>query len=193
MSYKWDPTIICPSDPTATPERIKEYETYYGLKHQIVSLLNPRVIVEIGVRCGYSAWAFLTACPGAKYHGFDAENCSHGGQGGPWTWWAERILSEREFNFEIHAPFDTQDKLLMPVRADFYHIDGDHTAEGVSNDLDICWRAAKPGATLLIDDYDYIPSVKEGVDNWLSKNQVKWEHIPSLRGEILISKPWRRQ
>jgi len=191
MSYEWDSSIICPKDPTATPERIAEYKTHYRVKHGLARECNPQVIVEIGVRCGYSAWAFLTACPDAKYHGFDADNGTHGGQGGPWTWWAEKILAERKFDFEIHAPFDTQDKIAMPVSADFYHIDGDHTVKGVQHDLDICWEAANGGAVLLVDDYDYIDDVKQGVDEWLAaRPEIKWKHVPSLRGEIVIKKDW---
>lgn len=191
MSYEWDSSIICPQDPTATPKRIAEYEKYYRVKYNLAHEHNPAVIVEIGVRAGYSAWAFLSACPKAKYHGFDAENGSHGGQGGPWTWWAEKILKERNFEFQIHADFDTQGVGSMPIAADFYHIDGDHTSAGVAHDLDICWQAANGGAVLVVDDYDYIPEVKKGVDKWLSLTPMaKWRYLPSLRGEIIIRKDW---
>ena len=99
MSYEFDRSIMCPKDPTATSERVKQYEAYYEVKYNIAKEVNPKVIAEIGVRAGYSAWAFLSACPDAKYHGFDAENGTHGGQGGPWLWWANEILADRGFNF----------------------------------------------------------------------------------------------
>lgn len=190
MSYEWDPSIVCPKDPTATPERIADYKAYYKVKHEIVQSVAPSTIVEIGVRAGYSAWAFLSACPDAFYHGFDADNGKHGGQGGPWTWWAEQMLKEHGFNFEIHAPVNTQKLDEMPIKADFYHIDGDHTTSGVKHDMDICLAAASTGGVLLIDDYDYIDTVRYGVDEWLSSHdgEVDFEMIPSFRGEVLVTK-----
>ena len=189
MKYQWDPTIICGQDPTATPERVNQYRTYYRVKYDIVQMVNPKTIVEIGVRAGYSAWAFLTACPDAKYEGFDADNGTHGGQGGPWTWWAKKILSERGFNFKIHTPVNTQNMDKMPISADFYHVDGDHTEKGVIHDLNICFEAALPGASILVDDYEYIETVRNGVDKWIAKNPgISYEIIPSLRGEVLITK-----
>jgi hypothetical protein len=193
MSYRWDPSVICPKDKSATPSRVQQYGPYYGVKHAIASEANPKVIVEIGVRCGYSAWAFLTACPKARYHGFDAENGTHGGRGGPWTWWAEKMLAERGFDFELHVPFDTQKVDRLPARGDFYHIDGDHSPEGVRHDLDICFEDAPAGAVILVDDYDYAEAagVREGVDAWLKDNEgrMEWEHRRSLRGEMIVRKP----
>lgn len=188
MSWEFDRSIICPQDPTATPERIAEYEGIYHQKYDIAKRVNPKVIAEIGVRAGYSAWAFLTACPEAEYHGFDADNCTHGGQGGPWTWWAKKILGERGFNVHIYAPQDTQKMDILPVCADFYHIDGDHTAQGVYHDLCICMKSAHRGSVLLVDDYDYIPDVCKGVNTWLTDfaKKISWECIPTFRGDVCI-------
>ena len=189
MSYQWDPSIVCPKDPTATPERIAQYEQYYRVKHEIAAEVNPSSILEIGVRAGYSAWAFLTACPDALYIGLDAENGMHGGQGGPWGWWAERILSQRKFTFHI-LKMDTQKVEELPASASLFHVDGDHSEEGVFHDLELCFQAARKGAAILVDDYDYeqAPGVRPGVDRWLEerKRDVTWEHRASLRGEILI-------
>jgi len=190
--YSFDEAIVCPKDPTATAERVAQYRESYKTKFDIIKEANPKTIVEIGVRAGYSAWAFLSACPGAKYHGFDADNLTHGGQGGPWTWWAKEMLTERGYDFEIHAPFDTQKAEGLPVVGDFYHIDGDHTDEGVYHDLEICFRDAPLGATLLVDDYDYeqAAEVKQGVDRWIAEHgdSIEWKHVPSLRGEMVIRK-----
>ena len=86
-------------------------------------------------------------------------------------------------------PFDSQAAYRMPVHADFYHIDGDHTTNGVIHDLDICYAAANPGATLLIDDYDHIPAVRRGVDKWLKlHDKLEHKYVKSFRGEIVIVK-----
>jgi len=189
MSYSFKEEIIWPDDPTATPKRISQYRDYYRVKHDIVAEFNPKTIVEIGVRAGYSAYYFLQACPDAKYYGFDADNGTHGGRPKACRW-AEKILSEAGRNFEIYWPFDTQKTEFLPQQGDFYHIDGDHTERGVMHDLDICFNFAPSGALLLVDDYDYIGTVKSGIDLWVTRHaaEIEWEYRKSLRGEILIRK-----
>ena len=81
MSYEFDDSIICPWDITASKRRISQYRNYYKIKYDIAKEADPKRIVEIGVRAGYSAFFFLQACPNAKYFGFDANNGTHGGQG----------------------------------------------------------------------------------------------------------------
>ena len=48
----------------------KVYKLYLT-KHETCKRFNPQKIAEIGVRNGYSAYAFLKACPKASYYGFD--------------------------------------------------------------------------------------------------------------------------
>ena len=192
MAYEFNEGIICPWDKTATPKRIAQYREYYRVKHDIVAELQPKHIIEIGVRAGYSAYYFLQACPTALYTGFDADNGTHGGQRDdkPYIPWAEKILKEAGHNAIVHWPFDTQKHTCLPVQGDFYHIDGDHTTKGVMHDLDICFESAPSGATLLVDDYDYIDTVKVGIDKWLDAHigQVDYQYRKSLRGEMLITK-----
>ncbi|GAF72494.1 unnamed protein product, partial [marine sediment metagenome] len=93
--FKFDESIICPDDPTATPARIKQYHGYYRVKYNICKAAEPKAMAEIGVRAGYSAWAFLQAAPKARFYGIDANNGKHGGKGGEngcfWEW-AKKIL-----------------------------------------------------------------------------------------------------
>ena len=44
---------------------------YYEVKHAIAKRLQPKSICEIGVRAGYSAYAFLSAAPAAEFLGID--------------------------------------------------------------------------------------------------------------------------
>ena len=191
MSYEFNEGIICPWDKTADAKRIAQYRDYYRVKYDIVAELQPKVIIEIGVRAGYSAYYFMQAAPTAKYYGFDADNGTHGGQGPkPYCPWAEKILKEAGYDATIYWPFDTQKASCLPAQGDFYHIDGDHTAKGVMHDLDICFKFAPQGAHILVDDYDYIDTVKTGIDQWVAahKDELTWEYRKSLRGEILITK-----
>ena len=44
-----------------------DWIAYYRLKWAVARVLQPQRILEIGVRFGYSAAAFLNACPNATY------------------------------------------------------------------------------------------------------------------------------
>ena len=199
INFKFDPTIICPEDPTATPERIEGYKSHYATKYLICKLLNPKTIVEIGVRAGYSCWAFFQACPEATIYGFDNNCGEHGGKGGSdgkYKEWAKKLLSDYDFEY-----FDrnTQQSIFLLFRAgrlpsfadgeiDFFHVDGDHTTEGVYHDLKLAMRHLKEGGYILVDDIDYLPQVKEGVTMFLKDYHVESIYIPSFRGEMLIKK-----
>jgi cephalosporin hydroxylase len=190
--YEWRPDIACPWDLTFKKHK-DWYPEYYKIKHDICKRLNPKVIVEIGVRAGYSADAFLQACPEAKYIGYDADNFKHGGkrrrQHPPYMEWAEDHLIDNGYDAIINFPVDTQE-IDEVASADFYHIDGDHTTKGVMHDLDICYNSAPVNAYLLVDDIDSIPGVKAGVDQWIEEHRdsVTDEYIKSYRGELLIQK-----
>ncbi len=54
----------------------------YRIKYQVARAVAPASILEIGVRAGYSAAAFLAACPRARYVGLDKDDGSHGGVAG---------------------------------------------------------------------------------------------------------------
>jgi hypothetical protein len=189
--FKFDEGIICPKDPTATEERIEQYKEYYKIKYKLCKDQNPKIIAEIGVRAGYSAWTFLQACPDAKYIGIDANNGTHGGQGGQggvFFAWAKKILES--YNVEL-MEIDTQKINLLPLKnVDFFHVDGDHAFEGVKHDLSLAYDVINKDGLILVDDITYIDTVKAGVLYWLKQmgNKVKAEFVESLRGEMLIRK-----
>lgn len=189
--FEFDESIVYPNDPSATKERIAQYKEYYPVKYNICKEQNPKVIAEIGVRAGYSAWTFLQACPDAEYIGLDANNGTHGGQGGQdgrYADWAAKILEN--YNTRL-IQVDTQSVNRLDIKnVDLFHVDGDHTSDGVRHDLDLAFRCISKGGLILVDDMSYIPEVRIGVNTWLD---IMWrvvtsEFIPSLRGEMLIRK-----
>jgi len=191
LEFKFDENIIYPKDPTATSTRIVEYKDYYKVKYEICKEQNPRRMAEIGVRAGYSAWTFLQACPNAKYIGIDANNGTHGGQGGQdgsFFKWAEKILDG--YDVEL-IEMDTRSvKALEILDIDFFHVDGDHSTKGVYDDLSLAFETLTDNGMLLVDDITYIREVYTGVHKWLTDHggKVKYEFRPSLRGEMLIWK-----
>jgi predicted O-methyltransferase YrrM len=189
--FEFSESIIYPKDPTANKKRIQQYKDYYKIKYQLCKEQNPKLIVEIGVRAGYSAWTFLQACPNAKYIGIDANNGKHGGQGGKdgsFFKWARRILAD--YDAEL-IEIDTQktDKLKIK-NVDFFHVDGDHTSRGVQHDLDLAYNCLSENGMILVDDITYIADVRDGVYKWLDKmaSEVTSKFVKSLRGEMIIKK-----
>ena len=189
--FNFDENIICPEDPTATYERVQQYKEYYKIKYDICKNQNPKVIAEIGVRAGYSAWTFLQACPTAKYIGFDANNGTHGGQGGQdgkFSKWAAEILKDYDVDL---VELDTQKTNDLKINGvDFFHVDGDHSIKGVQHDLDLAFKVITDTGLIVIDDITYLDTVRHGVYKWVNKmaNEITSEIVASLRGEMLIRK-----
>ena len=183
--WEFKKEAICPQD-VKSVKRYPEYKGYYKVKYNLAYVQEPSTILEIGVRAGYSAYSFLSACPDAKYTGIDAENGTHGGQGGPWMWWAKELLEDYDTTF-IEADSQKMHR-IDGGPFDFIHIDGDHTKEGLLHDLKICWPVLAEGGVIIVDDYDYIKTVKEGVDEFANLPGVVKKYVKSLRGEIIFSK-----
>jgi hypothetical protein len=190
--FVFDPSIMAEDDPLI--KLIKEWEGYCEDKYNIAKSIGPKVIVEIGVRAGYSAWAFLQANPEATYYGLTI-NTGAGGSGGggckPWSYEAEKMLLARGYDIKIQHDFNSQKHDELPVTGDFYHVDADHTARGAYHDIDLCFKSAKAGAYILVDDYNpgLGNGVKSGTDKWVEehKNLVETKHFPdTANGDLLI-------
>src|SRR3954470_23814078 len=78
-----------PDDPLS--HLFPEWVPYYRLKAAIARIIAPTTILEIGVRYGYSARAFLHGQPTARVTGIDLDVESFGGAKSAFTW-AQRIL-----------------------------------------------------------------------------------------------------
>ena len=153
-----------------------------AIRHWIAENIQPEVIIEIGVRCGYSALDFLSACPGATYYGFDNNAGQHGGaEGLKYHEWAVSLLEG--YNATIYPDVDTQSIDELPVKGDFVHVDGDHSYEGCMHDIKL---ARKAGAKwILVDDFDYIKSVRQAVRDSI-KDTDYCEYFDGYHGQVLI-------
>jgi GNAT superfamily N-acetyltransferase len=194
MMFKFDPSIIAIKDPV----RAHNWAKYCECKYQIAKDIKPDVIVEIGVRAGYSAWALLQANPKAMYYGFDANLVQSipSARGGPWSPVAEKMLKSRGYNVKMWHDFNSQTHNNLPVAPDpkqtvLYHIDGEHSVKGVYNDLELCFHNAHVNCFILVDDYNKWPSlvVKQGTDKWIAEHRdlVEVKVFPDTgNGDILI-------
>ena len=198
--------IICPTDKTFNKGRMTlgDYTDILSSKYCFAKLIQPDVIVEIGVRAGYSAWAFLQGCNAKNYIGIDADNGKHGGQGGKdgsYNRWASNLLATTFPNVNLEfIKLDTQTitineldiALGIKSKTLLFHIDGDHTKKGVMHDMDLAatYFGNNRKVYVLIDDTNYINEVQEGVLDWLSfhSNICNIDNIDfnTKRGDYLV-------
>jgi 2-polyprenyl-3-methyl-5-hydroxy-6-metoxy-1,4-benzoquinol methylase len=170
-----------PGDPLIS--LFQEWIPYYRLKFAIAKVLQPKAILEIGVRFGYSANAFLQAAPAAEFLGVDLDCDRFGGQQGALDW-ARKITSEFKAEFLVA---DTQAMDRFPGGIyDLIHVDGQQDGGGTFHDLR---RAVEQTRWILLDGYFWTQ------DNFLNANDflVKYKDvirysiaIPGYAGELLI-------
>ena len=170
-----------PKDPLA--HLFEEWIDYYKLKWSIAHVLKPASILEIGVRFGYSAVAFLEGCPSAKYVGIDLDTDSFGGVKGAINW-AKKIT--QPFNSEFIVA-DTQTMEHFPGDVyDLIHVDGQQDGDGSFHDLELAFKQAK---YVLVDGYFWTRQNFLAVSDFLFKNYYLFDWysiIPGYAGELII-------
>jgi 2-polyprenyl-3-methyl-5-hydroxy-6-metoxy-1,4-benzoquinol methylase len=171
----------CTDDPLS--ELFDEWVDYYRMKWAIAKAIQPDSILEIGVRFGYSARAFLDASPSAKFVGIDADLPTFGGHVGAIEQ-AKTTLSG--FDATI---LKLNSQALSRFPGEFYdliHVDGQQDSDGTFHDLDIAVRQAR---YILLDEHlwsrDNFQAANEWL--WLNKTAIEWALlIPGYAGELLI-------
>jgi len=118
---------------------------HYTMKAAICAKFNPRRIIEIGTRCGYSLLCFNLVAPRASYlcidgaMDADSYHClAH----------AKRLIERRSLEADLVVVDSHAIKSLPP--ACFAHVDGDHSYEGALADL----RLVAGCRAILADDCD---------------------------------------
>lgn len=164
-------------------EHFEEWVNYYRLKWAIARVLNPSRILEIGVRYGYSAHAFLDAVPDACYIGLDADLPTFGGQPGAIDW-AKKSLH----NFKVSILREnTQHLTRLPDGVyDLVHIDGQQDGDGTFHDLNL---AIQQSHYILIDGYNWSRENFLATNEWIWLNRAAIKTasiIPGYAGELLI-------
>lgn len=160
-----------------------EWFDYYRLKWAIAKVLQPTSILEIGVRYGYSARAFLEAAPAARYMGLDADLPIFGGHPGALEWAGQSL---KDFDVELLKE-NTQNLVRLPGDDyDLIHVDGQQDGDGTFHDLNL---ALNQGRYILIDGYFWTRENFLAANEWLwlNKMAVEWiVTIPGYAGEMLV-------
>jgi 2-polyprenyl-3-methyl-5-hydroxy-6-metoxy-1,4-benzoquinol methylase/predicted O-methyltransferase YrrM len=170
-----------PSDPLA--HLFDEWVDYYKLKWAIANVLKPTSILEIGVRFGYSAQAFLHGNPDARYIGIDLDTNSYGGVKGAINW-AKETTQSFDADFIIA---DTQTLEHLPGNIyDLIHVDGQQDGDGSFHDLEL---ALKQGRYVLVDGYFWTRQNYIAVSDFLFRYANLLDFygvVPGYAGELLI-------
>ncbi len=174
-------TTANPNDPLK--HRFDEWVDYYRLKWSIASVLQPSSILEVGVRYGYSAAAFLDASPQSKYVGIDLDSDTFGGVKGAMLW-ARKITRLYPSEFIVA---DTQQMRKFPGGIyDLIHLDGQQDGDGTWHDLQLAIRQAR---WLLVDGYFWTDRNFLSISHFLHRYRDAirfYGVIPGYAGELLI-------
>ncbi|HPS76540.1 MAG TPA: class I SAM-dependent methyltransferase [Thermoanaerobaculaceae bacterium] len=192
----WVQDVLHPRDlATGRGPYCFETEAWYQVyrnKHRIAEALRPLSVLEIGVRYGYAAHAFLTACSVITYVGVDVDDPVINAMGEPTCAWAMEMLSRttpaRVLRGLIKVNTRTTDiRSLLPNRTfDLTHIDADHTFAGALDDITKAWELTS--GAMLVDDYFGSPPVRDAVDRFVSTSGALLVTSPSGTGEALLLK-----
>jgi predicted O-methyltransferase YrrM len=187
---KWCDEILHPQDTHPWNFRTREFYEEYRTKYAIAKMIQPRTILEVGVRFGYGAYSFLEGADTfATYCGLDADEPSWGPYPGIPREWAEAQLKKRFPRCLINTrKFDTQSDetgRLGLSFADLIHIDGDHSYEGALHDMETFWPLCHN--VMVVDDTNEIADVRNAVKTFCAQHA---DAIPlpvtSYRGSMLL-------
>jgi predicted O-methyltransferase YrrM len=124
---------------------------YYSWYRWIATIVRPQVVLEIGVRLGYSAWALALPGVAQTFIGLDNESYIRGSNA-----IAHQTLVKRYHTVVLHT-VDTQGLSSLEPSLEGHvphviHIDGDHSFAGCLHDLSLAHDVLMPGGVLVVDD-----------------------------------------
>ena len=191
----YDHRRFLPNFSSDSPFYLEQYRTGYAcFKRRVAEVLQPKVIVEIGIGCGIGALAMMDGAPiSTEYIGIDNDEADF-----PVTpkirpsGFVAAQLSARGYRHRIIVA-DSRMLTSLP-RADLVHVDGDHSREAARHDTCLAWESG--AAWILIDD-SRDATVCAGVFDALSadlhRGSVEWAYFgDTWTGSILIRTDHRR-
>jgi len=157
------------------------YEHYYDLAKKY----NPKSILEIGTRYGYSLCSMVAGSMDTVEYveGWDDNSYN------PKSIEFARINLTHILGYTNAYSFkciNSHNVKILDRQFDLVHVDGDHGYYGKLQDLDLIKNNCK---VVIIDDYEYILEVHSATNDFLVRNKdlIKdWYVIKSLRGTFVI-------
>ena len=190
----YDHRSFLPCFSADSPFYLEQYRVGYAcFKREVARVLQPKVIVEIGIGCGIGALAFLDGAPSAYYEGIDSDEGDFPATPKiiP-TEYLEEILTCRSHPHRILRA-DSRHLQNIP-RADLVHVDGDHSREAARHDVTLAWRSG--AAWILCDDArdtSVCAGVFEALAIDLNRGSAEWAYFnDTWTGSILIRTDHKR-
>lgn len=176
-------TTLHPEDTNPWNFCTSEFYDEYRTKYTIAKLVRPKSILEVGVRFGYSAYAFLCAGDVDVYVGLDVDEPSWGSYSGIPRKWAEEQLRIAFPSVTIMTyKMNTQmDEVQFKNQFELVHIDADHSYQGALNDMRKFWPLTE--RVMVVDDF---VEVKDAVKTFISTQPGTLLNVTSLRSSALI-------
>jgi hypothetical protein len=128
--------------------------------YDLVAILKPRLLVELGVDRGESYFAFCQSAlendTGTRCVGIDTWSGDEHAGGYDETTFAQVSDHNREnyarFSILVRSTFDNALAHFEPESIDLFHLDGFHTGAAVRHDLDSWLPKIRPGGIVLLHD-----------------------------------------
>ena len=185
--YERDIKYLYPNRPSiAKRTRYKELLAYYKIKSAIAEAVNPRAILEIGVRLGYSAAAFLHKNPFSLYIGIDNSTLEVTNLD-----YANFILIKNYSQAKIFIHRNNSDIISDGWRKtfnyplfDLIHIDGSHDTMSCYSDLYRAKEVSNVKGIIVVDDYfnNACPGVGRACKRFQNETNLPFCEIDSCRG-----------
>ena len=170
---------------------VDTHETY-AWYYAIAAAKVPWYIMEMGVRYGYAAIAMILGTQAADcrvspmYTGIDNEY-----DGVPSNSVARDNIYKRTKVPAQICSIDTADIqsvcLVTGLKVyDIVHVDGDHSEQGILNELTIAEKCVTADGLILVDDID-TEHVRTAAEKFADKYGIIPIHIPTFHGMYLIN------
>lgn len=154
----------------------------YEWKYAVAKFLQPRSVLEIGVRFGYSLACFVAASKRVEFvTGIDSECYVPGSNAIA----KEAVLKVKKVG-AIFLTKPSMDIKSIGSSFDLVHIDGSHNYENCLHDLNLCKGKAR---AILIDDVDGCDDDRRACNDWIKQNPALVREVlrfPSHTGDMLI-------
>ena len=137
----------------------------FPLVCEVVDIVKPATILEIGFNAGHSACMWLTRSPNVKLTSIDISTCESTNAGAKYV---SETFGDR-FNFICHDSRTVYEK-IKDQQFDLVIVDGGHSEEDCYSDLQL---AKKLGAKyIVVDDVMRVEAVKNAVNRFIMEGEI---------------------
>ncbi|MGE3342320.1 MAG: class I SAM-dependent methyltransferase [Vicinamibacterales bacterium] len=167
---------------------------YYPYLNALARDFKAERVLEVGVRFGYSAVAFIHGNSVREYVGLDYDLYDPTSS----TRSRENLdaLRQQQHVDVTLLKVDTQSldslDLLGGRRFDFIHIDGDHSYEGALTDLRNFWNVLSVGGHMLVDDSIFYGAVRQACVDFAQEVNEPHFDVKTYRGTWVFLKTRER-